>query len=111
MMTTSFASTDYSPLRLVELGKTAELLGTALAASGDATKAQAVWRDAAELLDRQANRTFHFSPVRRLLAIDLGQDQVLAPLEAKLQDAGYRDARMEPEYTLSGKFRPAPSGN
>lgn len=107
----SFAATDYSPLRLVELGKAAELLGTTLAATGDFKAAQATWRKAAELLDRQTNRTFHFTPVRRLLAVDLDQGQALATLEAQLHDAGYRDARMEPEYTLSGRFRPAPSAN
>ncbi len=109
IMAASFASTDYSPLRLVELTKAAELLGTTLAASGDFEAAHTTWRDAAALLDRQTNRTFHFTPVRRLLAVNLDQGQLLQTLEAQLQDAGYRDARMDPEYTLSGAFRPAPS--
>lgn len=106
MMAGSFATTDYSPLRLVELAKAAELLGTALAANGDLDAARATWINAAALLDKQTNRTFDFTPVRRLLAINLDQDQSLKILETQLQNAGYRDARMDPAYTLSGKFQP-----
>ena len=109
VMVASFASTDYSPLRLVELATAAELLGTALAASGDLDAARVTWLEAASLLDKQTNRTFDFIPVRRLLALDLDQGQLLQTLEAQLQDAGYRDTRMDPAYTLSGAFRPEPS--
>jgi tetratricopeptide (TPR) repeat protein len=108
MMAASFAATDYSPLRLVELAKTAELLGTTQAAAGDPEAALATWRDAAALLDRQTNRTFDFIPVRRLLALDLDQGQALQTLEAQLHHAGYRDARMDPAYTLSGPVRAGP---
>lgn len=106
MMADSLATTDYSPLRLVELAKAAELLGTALAANGDMDAARATWLEATALLDKQTNRTFDFTPVRRLLALDLDQGQSLQTLETKLQDAGYRDARMDPAYTLSGAFLP-----
>ena len=105
-MAASFAATDYSPQRLVELAKSAELLGTTQAASGEFEAAKATWRHAAELLDQQTNRTFDFTPVRRLLALNLDQGQALGSLESTLQDAGYRDARMDPAYTLSGRFRP-----
>lgn len=108
-MAASFAATDYSPQRLVELAKAAELLGTTLAAGGDLQAARATWRHAAALLDEQANTTFDFIPVRRLLALDLGQDDVLQTLDAKLQDAGHRDARMHPTHTFSGRFQPARS--
>jgi tetratricopeptide (TPR) repeat protein len=104
MMAASFASTDYSPLRLVELAKAAALLGTTQAASGDLDSARATWLSAAELLDQQTNRTFDFIPVRRLLALDLDQGQVLQSLEARLQAAGYRDTRMDPAHNRSGAF-------
>jgi len=106
MMADSFASKDYSPLRLVELAKAAERLGTTLAAGGDIEAARVLWDDTAALLDKQTNRTFDFIPVRRLLALDLDQGQKLKTLEMQLQDAGYRDARMDPAYNLSGAFQP-----
>jgi len=108
-MAASFASTDYSPQRLVELAKSAQLLGTTLIAGGDIEAARATWSDAAALLDKQANTTFDFIPVRRLLALDLDQGQSLETLEAKLQDAGYRDARMDPLHTFAGRFQPVSS--
>ena len=77
-----------------------------LAARGDHAAARATWTAAADLLDRQARRTFEFNPVRRLLAINLGQSAELAALQGVLDQAGYRDPRMEPAYTLTGSFRP-----
>ncbi|KFN46604.1 TIR domain-containing protein [Arenimonas metalli] len=100
------ADTDYSAQRLVELARVAEVLGTVQAARGDHAAARATWTGAADLLDRQARRTFEFNPVRRLLAINLGQSAELAALQGVLDQAGYRDPRMEPAYTLTGKFRP-----
>ena len=106
MMATSSAATDYSPLRLVELVKTAEVLGTALMVHGETDEANAMWRDAAALLDRQTNRIFEFHSIRRLLALDLGQTEQQHVEEELLKSAGYRDPRVDPAYTLSGSFRP-----
>ena len=100
------AGTDYSAQRLVELARAAEVLGTAQSARGDHAAARATWAEAAERLDRQAQRTFEFNPVRRLLAINLGQSRELAALQGVLDQAGYRDPRMDPAYTLTGSFRP-----
>ena len=60
----------------------------------------------ADRLDRQQRRTFEFNPVRKLLAINLGQSRELAALQGVLDQAGYRDPRMDPAYTLTGSFRP-----
>jgi len=105
-MTALVEATDYSAQRLVELARTAETLGTARMAHGDPDAARALWQDAARRLDAQANRNFEFNPVRRLLAINLGQSGELAALEEVLDQAGYRDPRMDPAYTLTGTFRP-----
>lgn len=100
------AGTDYSAQRLVELARAAEVLGTVRAAQGDHAAARALWTEAAGQLDRQARRTFEFNPVRKLLAINLGQSRELAALQGVLDQAGYRDPRMDPAYTLTGTFRP-----
>lgn len=98
-------ATDYSAQRLVELARAAEVLGTARMANGEPEAARALWQDAARRLDAQANRSFEFNPVRRLLAINLGQSAELAALQEVLDQAGYRDPRMDPAYTLTGRFR------
>jgi tetratricopeptide (TPR) repeat protein len=105
-MSVLVAGTDYSAQRLVELARAAEVLGTVRAARGEHAAARATWAEAADLLDRQANRTFEFNPVRRLLAINLGQSAELAALQEVLDRAGYRDPRMDPAHTLTGAFRP-----
>ena len=92
--------------RLAELARAAEVLGTTQAAGGDHAAALATWTGAADLLDSQAQQTFEFHPVRRLLAINLGQSGRLATLQQVLDQAGYRDPRMDPAYTLTGAFRP-----
>ena len=105
-MSSLVAGTDYSAQRLAELARAAEVLGTAHAARGEAGPARAIWAEAAARLDGQAPQTFEFKPVRRLLAINLGQSQELAALQEVLDQAGYRDPRMDPAYTLTGAFRP-----
>ena len=105
-MSALVAGTDYSAQRLAELARAAEVLGTTLAAEGRQEAARATWADAAARLDAQARQTFEFLPVRRLLAINLGQSARLGTLQQALDDAGYRDPRMEPAYTLSGAFPP-----
>lgn len=100
------ADTDYSAQRLAELARAAEVLGTAQAASGDHAVARETWARAAEMLDQQERPTFEFLPVRKLLAINLGQSGKLVALQEVLDTAGYRDPRMDPEYTLTGSFAP-----
>jgi tetratricopeptide (TPR) repeat protein len=100
------ADTDYSAQRQAELARAAEVLGTARAAAGEHAAARALWAEAAGELDRQPQQTFEFNPVRRLLAINLGQSRELAALQEVLDQAGYRDPRMDPAYTLTGAFRP-----
>lgn len=98
------ADTDYSAQRLAELARAAEVLGTAQAAGGDHAAARETWARAAQTLDRQARPTFEFLPVRKLLAINLGQSRELVALQEVLDQAGYRDPRMDPAYTLTGAF-------
>ena len=100
------AGTDYSAQRLAELARAAEVLGTAQAATGDHALAHATWSEAAARLDAQDQTTFEFLPVRRLLAINLGQSERLTALQEGLDQAGYRDPRMDPAYTLTGAFAP-----
>lgn len=105
-MSALVAGTDYSAQRLAELARVAEVMGTAQAATGDHEGARATWSEAAGLLDDQDQRTFEFLPVRRLLAINLGQSERLTALQEGLDQAGYRDPRMDPAYTLTGAFAP-----
>lgn len=98
-------NSDPSPQLLVHLAKSAEILGTTLAANQQAEAAELIWSDTAELLDRQSISVFDFYPVRYLLAIDLNQTDKAKDIEKKLLQAGYNDPRMQPAYTLSGMFR------
>lgn len=82
-----------------------EVLGTALAAAGDAAAAREIWQAAASRLDRNANANLSLVAMRRLLAIDLGDSARVSVLDARLAAAGYRDPRTEPDYTRSGAFR------
>lgn len=100
------AGTDYSAQRVAELARAAEVLGTAQAAIGNHEAARETWAGAAVLLDRQEQPTFEFQPVRKLLAINLGQSAKLVALQEVLDQAGYRDPRMDPAYTRTGAFRP-----
>lgn len=100
------AGTDYSAQRMADFARAAEVLGTAMAAAGQHEAAGKVWAEAAERLDAQDRPTFEFLPVRRLLAINLGQSGLLETLHQRLDEAGYRDPRMDPAYTLTGAFRP-----
>ena len=97
--------TDSTPLLLVHLAKSAEVLGSALMANRQAEAAELVWGEAAALLDRQTIRVFDFHPVRYLLAIDLKQADKAKQIENELTKAGYKDPRMDPAFTLSGSFR------
>lgn len=98
-------SSEPTPQRLVDLAKSAERLGTALMANNQAEEAKLIWSEAATMLDEQTIRVFDFYPVRRLLAIDLQQTAKVTELEKELINAGYRDLRMNPGYTLSGRFQ------
>ncbi len=96
---------DPTPQRLADLAKSAELLGTALMANQQAEAAELIWSEAAAMLDKQTIRIFDFYPVQRLLAINLQQTSKAKEIEKKLLQAGYKDPRMDPAYTLSGAFR------
>jgi hypothetical protein len=91
--------------RLVDLAKSAELLGTAMMANQQAEAAELVWKESAAMLDKQSIRVFDFNPVRRLLAIDLQQTEKAKQIEKELNKAGFRDPRMDSTYRLSGTFR------
>lgn len=98
-------NSDPSPQLLVHFAKSAEMLGTTLAANQQAEAAELIWSDTAELLDRQSISVFDFYPVRYLLAVDLKQTEKAGEIEKELIKAGYRDPRMDPAHTLSGTFR------
>jgi tetratricopeptide (TPR) repeat protein len=85
--------------------RAAESLGSAHAAAGDATRAREIWQAEADRLDAMSVRELSLLAVRRLLAIDLGQDTLARDIGARLEKAGFRDPRMDPAYTLSGAFR------
>lgn len=85
--------------------RAAESLGSAHAAAGDAARAREIWQAEADRLDGMSVRELSLLAVRRLLAIDLGQDTLARDIEARLEKAGFRDPRMDPAYTLSGAFQ------
>jgi hypothetical protein len=105
LMLETLKESEPTPQRLVDLAKSAELLGTALMANQQAEAAELIWSEAAAMLDKQTIRIFDFYPVQRLLAINLQQTSKAKEIEKKLLQAGYKDPRMDPAYTLSGAFR------
>jgi len=82
-----------------------KILGSALAAAGDAAGARATWQAEAERLDATSTANLSLLAVRRLLAIDLGDRERANEIAARLQAAGYLDPRADPAYTMSGAFR------
>ncbi len=94
-----------SPQLLFNLAKSSEVLGSALMASGQVEAAELIWSNSASLLDKQSTHIFDFYPVRYQLAIDLKQTEKAKEIEKKLTQANYKDPRMDPAFTLSGKFQ------
>lgn len=82
-----------------------ETVGTAYAAAGQSAKATQHWQHSASILDSKNQKNLAELAVRRLLAINLGQTEKATEIEQQLLQAGYRDPRMQPAYTLSGAFR------
>ncbi len=81
-----------------------ESIGNTFAATGQDDKAIAHWKHAAGKLDSASRKTLADLAVRRLLAINLQQHEQIADFEKILIKADYRDPRMNPSNTLSGKF-------
>lgn len=100
---------DKSPLLVAELAKSALILGSAQMADGQAGLAENTWTGTAKLLDSQSIRIFDFSPIRRLLAINLGEAEKATAMEAELYKAAYKDPRYAPEPTMSGTAVPSVS--
>jgi hypothetical protein len=82
-----------------------ELLGNALAATGDVAAARATWQAEADRLDAAPIINLTALAIRRLLAINLGDSERADEIGAQLEAAGYRDPRTDPARTLSGSFR------
>ncbi len=82
-----------------------ELLGNALAATGDVAAARATWQAEADRLDAAPIINLTALAIRRLLAINLGDSERANEIGAQLEAAGYRDPRTDPARTLSGSFR------
>ena len=98
---------DQSPLLVAELAKSALILGSAQMADGQASQAENTWRETARLLDSQTIRIFDFSPIRRLLAINLGEPDKTSEMESELSKAAYKDPRFAPAFTTSGASVPS----
>jgi tetratricopeptide (TPR) repeat protein len=79
-----------------------ESLGVAYAAAGQRDKAIHHWQHAAEKIDAMQRKNLSMLAVRRLLALDLGQNEQAEKIQKQLLIAGFKDPRMQPEYTLSG---------
>jgi tetratricopeptide (TPR) repeat protein len=95
-------------LTLIE-ARVEKILGSALAAAGDAAAARATWQEEAERLDAISTANLSLLAVRRLLAIDLGDLERANDIAGRLQAAGYLDPRADPAYTMSGAFpQPVP---
>ncbi len=82
-----------------------ETVGTAYAAARQSAKATQHWQHNAASLDAKKQTNLAELAVRRLLAINLGQTKKANEIEKQLLQAGYKDPRMEPAYTLSGSFQ------
>jgi tetratricopeptide (TPR) repeat protein len=82
-----------------------ETVGTAYAAAGQGAKAVQHWQHSAAILDAKKQKNLAELAVRRLLAINLGQTEKAKEIEQQLLQAGYKDPRMQPAFTLSGTFR------
>jgi tetratricopeptide (TPR) repeat protein len=93
---------DQSPLLVAELAKSALILGSVQMADGQAGLAKKTWSETAKHLDSQAIRIFDFSPIRRLLAINLGETAKAAEIESELSKAGYKDPRFAPDPSGPG---------
>ena len=93
---------EQSPLLVAELAKSALILGTAQMADGKVSLAKNTWIVTAEHLDNQTIRIFDFSPIRRQLAINLGDTEKAAEVESVLLKAGYKDPRFTPDLGGTG---------
>ncbi|MFZ9311193.1 MAG: TIR domain-containing protein [Arenimonas sp.] len=98
---------DKSPLLVAELAKSALILGSAQMADGQAGPAKNTWAETATLLDGQTIRIFDFTPLRRLLAMNLGEAEKAMVMESELSKAAYKDPRYAPEPTTSGTAVPS----
>jgi tetratricopeptide (TPR) repeat protein len=86
-----------------------ETVGTAYAAAGQNAEAIQHWQHSAAVLDAKKQKNLAELAVRRLLAINLGQTEKAKDIEKQLLQAGFRDPRMQPAYTLSGSFHQSTS--
>ena len=105
MLDDLFKTADFSPLLLIELANSAELLGKVLNAGGDSKAAEQVWLKAAALIDKQSTRIFDYIPIRYKLAVNLSQTAKARELEAILLKAGYRNQQMPIAINTPGNDR------
>lgn len=98
---------DKSPLLVAESAKSTLILGSAQMADGQAGLAKNTWAETATLLDGQTIQIFDFSPLRRLLAMNLGEAEKAMVMESELSKAAYKDPRYAPEPTTSGTAVPS----
>lgn len=98
---------DKSPLLVAESAKSTLILGSAQMADGQASLAKNTWAETATLLDGQTIRIFDFSPLRRLLAMNLGEAEKAMVMESELSKAAYKDPRYAPEPNTSGTAVPS----
>ena len=85
--------------------RVAEVLGSALAASGDLASARATWQAEADRLDASPGAYLSTLAMRRLIAIRLGDGERANAIGAQLEAAGYRDPRTDPAFTSSGRLQ------
>lgn len=83
----------------------AEAVGKAYAAGGSTADAETLWLSTAGMLDAQNSRNPLLLAVRRSLALNLGQSEKAAALDAELRKAGFRDPRMPAQIPPSGSPR------
>lgn len=82
-----------------------EILGRIYFNTGQAAKAEEVWRSSAAKLKALNSRNLSFMAMQRLLALNLEQMEVAGEMQSMLHKAGFRDHRMDPAYTQSGRQR------
>lgn len=80
-----------------------ETLGNIYFQAGYPDKARNVWQSSADKLNALNSRNLSFLAMQRLLALNLQQMDIAVELESVMNKAGFRDPRMDPVYTQTGK--------
>lgn len=86
-----------SPILALSTAQVEYTLGASQKAMGDTKAATQTWTAALKALGPEADDDLQMLAVRRLLAIELGQQEVATRISMRLAQAGFADPRFQPE--------------